>query len=71
VAFFVYLVGSPGVTPDLHHIRGRHFPHVGAGATIVNLGLPAFIAVAPGKRPSTGHEKGAPVGALSSAERRG
>ena len=24
VAFFVYLVGSPGVTPDLHHIRGHH-----------------------------------------------
>jgi hypothetical protein len=24
VAFFVYLVGSPEVTPDLHHVSGRH-----------------------------------------------
>ena len=25
VAFFVYLVGSAEVTPDLHHITGHHF----------------------------------------------
>jgi hypothetical protein len=24
VAFFVYLVGSAGVTPDLHHTTGHH-----------------------------------------------
>ena len=39
MAFFVYLVGSPEVTPDLHHVKGRHSEAVRAAiaSTITTL----------------------------------